>query len=68
MEVSRNMGLSRTFQVRERKTLQLRTEAFNLPNHVNLQNPTLILTNANFNRITAADDPRIIQLALKFVF
>ena len=62
------MGLSRTFQVRERKTLQLRAEAFNLPNHVNLQSPTLILTNANFNRITAADDPRIIQLALKFVF
>lgn len=30
-----DMALSRTFAVREGKTLQLRAEAFNLPNHVN---------------------------------
>ncbi len=30
-----NVALSRTFAVREKMALQLRAEAFNLPNHVN---------------------------------
>ena len=30
-----DMALSRTFAIRESKTLQLRAEAFNLPNHLN---------------------------------
>jgi hypothetical protein len=67
-KVGIDMGLVRTFRVREAQTLQFRAEAFNLPNIVNLQNPNTTLTNANFGRVTAADDPRIIQLALKYVF
>lgn len=66
--VSIDMGLARTFRVRESQTLQFRAEAFNLPNMVNLQNPNTTMTNPNFGRITSADDPRIIQLALKYVF
>jgi hypothetical protein len=34
-----NMALSRTFAIRERHSIQLRAEAFNLPNHVNLATP-----------------------------
>ena len=52
-----DMGLARTFHVREGQTLQFRAEAFNLPNKVNLQNPNTTMTNATFGRITTADDP-----------
>jgi hypothetical protein len=78
-----NMALSRTFQIRERKTIQLRGEAFNLPNHLNAATPagcpvsTASLAAANFGQITCdisgnngltPGDYRIVQLAAKFVF
>jgi len=78
-----NMGLSRTFRIQEKKALQLRAEAFNLPNHLNANTPagcpvsTAALVAGNFGQITcdisgnnglAAGDYRIVQLALKFVF
>ena len=78
-----NMALSRTFSLREKKTLQLRAEAFNLPNHLNPNVPgtgspiTTPLNAGNFGQITSdisgnnglnAGDYRIIQLAMKFVF
>jgi hypothetical protein len=67
--VTINMGLTRTFRLRESQTIEVRGEAFNLPNHVNLNNPTsTALNNVNFGRITTVGDPRIIQLALKYVF
>src|ERR1700674_499424 len=57
-----NVALSRTFPIRERKTIQLRAEAFNLPNHLNPSTPnTSPLSNttgisalnvANFGQIT----------------
>ena len=34
-----NLAVSRTFRIQEKKTLQFRAEAFNLPNHVNLATP-----------------------------
>ena len=57
-----NMALSRTFPIQERKTIQLRAEAFNLPNHLNPSTPnTSPLSNtsgisatntSNFGQIT----------------
>jgi hypothetical protein len=57
-----NVALSRTFAIRERKTIQLRAEAFNLPNHLNPSTPnTSPLSNttgisatnvSNFGQIT----------------
>ncbi|HYR43495.1 MAG TPA: TonB-dependent receptor [Terriglobia bacterium] len=58
-----NMALSRTFVIRERQSIQLRAEAFNLPNHVNLFTPgaapnagqrggNVSLTAPNFGQIT----------------
>jgi hypothetical protein len=81
-----DLAVSRTFNVGEGKSLQLRGEAFNVPNHMNPANPGLCtngtcvnaLNNSGaFGKITtdisgtsglSAGDPRIIQLALKFVF
>ena len=71
-----DMAVSRTFRIREKKTLQLRAESFNLPNHVNFSTPVATLNSGNFGQITSdiagpsgqAGDPRIIQLAAKFVF
>jgi hypothetical protein len=57
-----NMALSRTFAIQERKAIQLRAEAFNLPNHLNPSTPnTSPLSNttgisalnvSNFGQIT----------------
>jgi hypothetical protein len=63
-----NMGLTRSFNIRENQTLQFRVEAFNMPNHLNPNNPNAALNNQNFGRSTSAGDPRIMQLALKYVF
>jgi hypothetical protein len=58
-----NMALSRTFAIRERQSIQIRAEAFNLPNHVNLATPgaggvggigrAVSLTAPNFSQITS---------------
>jgi len=52
----------------ERMTIQFRAEFFNLFNRVNFNNPATSVTGAGFGRITAANDPRIGQLALKLMF
>jgi hypothetical protein len=64
-----DMGLTRTFQLRENQTFEFRAEAFNVPNHVNLNNPaSTVLSNPNFGVITTVQDPRILQFALKYGF
>lgn len=73
-----DVAVSRTFSLGERKSVQLRGEAFNLANHLNLSNPVTALNNtAAFGKIQSdisgtsglsAGDPRIMQFALKFVF
>jgi hypothetical protein len=63
-----NAGLTRSFAVAEGQTIQFRAEAFNLPNHMNPENPITTLNNQNFGKIFSAKDPRIIQLALKYLF
>lgn len=66
--VQLDMGLTRKFQIREGQSVEFRAEAFNLPNHVNPQNPSTVLNSATFGKSTSALDPRIMQLALKYVF
>jgi hypothetical protein len=58
-----NMAVSRTFTIREQQSLQVRAEAFNLPNHVNLSTPgvggvgglgrSVALNSPNFGQITS---------------
>jgi hypothetical protein len=74
-----DMGVVRIFRVHERQSVEFRAEAFNVANHVNAcsssagqqGSPNCMstnLTDATFGRILAAGDPRIMQMALKFVF
>jgi hypothetical protein len=66
-----DMGLLKNFypiQSRESMHFQLRGEFFNIFNHTQLQDPTVSVNSGNFGGIYAAYDPRIIQLAVKFLF
>jgi len=48
--------------------IELRAEAFNLLNTPPLGAPAAVLGAANFGTISSAGDPRVIQLAIKFIF
>jgi len=63
-----DMALSRIFRVRERASLEVRGEAFNLTNSYRAGAVTTALNNQNFGRILTAQDPRIMQVALKLTF
>ena len=68
-----DLGVTRAFKVRERQSFEFRAEAFNAMNHVNpgLAAANLTLNNANFGKMQNLQTglaPRVIQLALKFVF
>ena len=74
-----DMALSRDFRIRERQTFEIRAEAFNLTNSfragiasgasAGAQTATLTQQNSpQFGQILNALDPRIMQVAAKFVF
>lgn len=66
---SLNIGLIKKFNVTERKYFQFRWELFNALNHVNYGDPyTTINQGSSTGQIFSAGDPRIMQLALKFLF
>ena len=54
--------------VRERVGYEFRAEFYNAFNNVNFGNPDFGLTDSNFGQITSANDPRILQMALKVNF
>jgi hypothetical protein len=56
-----NMALSRTFRIQERKTIQLRAEAFNLPNHLNPSTPNTSPL-SNTTGISALNTPNFGQI------
>jgi hypothetical protein len=61
-------ALSRIFRVKEGISLEARGEAFNVTNSFRAGPVTTALNNNNFGRILTAQDPRIMQVALKLVF
>ncbi len=63
-----NMALLKTVNFSEAKQLQFRAEAFNIFNHAQFLNPTGEINSSSFGIVTGARDPRIMQLALKFLF
>jgi hypothetical protein len=63
-----DMGITKTFSVREPVSLQFRLEAFNVFNHPNWGTPDYYIDDPNFSTVSSATAPRIVQagLALKF--
>ena len=61
-------SLFKEFSMAERARVQLRGEFFNVFNHTRLGGPNATVTSPLFGRITGAFDPRIVQVAVKFVF
>jgi hypothetical protein len=82
--ISLNMALIRNFRIRENQTLEIRGEAFNFPNLVNIYPPQTTVIAPNFGQPTPTSgyavgaglgafastiyDPRIFQFALKYIF
>src|SRR5262249_621152 len=60
--------LSRIFQIREHQRLEVRAEAYNLPNSLRPGDPTTNLSSNIFGQINTSSDPRIMQFALKYIF
>jgi outer membrane receptor protein involved in Fe transport len=67
---SKNVDLSlfKTLRVTARVAVQVRVEAFNAFNFVNLGNPRSNIGAANPGRIDVAGDPRIMQFGLRITF
>ncbi|MBO0719572.1 MAG: TonB-dependent receptor [Blastocatellia bacterium] len=72
-----DFSLLKNISLSERRRLQFRAEFFNLFNHPNFDIPTrfcdgatagAVCTAPGFGSITAARDPRILQLGLKYLF
>jgi hypothetical protein len=63
-----DMALMRRIPVGSSHVIELRAEVFNLLNTPNFGAPNAVAGAANFGTITSALDPRVAQLAVKFVF
>jgi len=71
-----DMGLTRSFQLKEAQRLEFRWEVFNVTNSFRplfrspdgLQTVSVDRTNAQFGQLRISDRPRIMQFALKYFF
>ena len=63
-----NFGFHKDFAISESKRLEFRTEAFNLLNKTNFNNPNGNRSSGAFGTITSTQQARQIQFALRFVF
>lgn len=63
-----NLALMKNFHVTESKYFQIRAEAYNFLNNVNLNAPNTTLNTPTFGRILSAGGARTIELGAKFVF
>jgi hypothetical protein len=65
---SLDTSLSRRVSFGDDDHVEVRLEAFNVLNAVRALNPSTNITSVNFGRITAVDEPRIVQFGLRYVF
>ena len=63
-----DFAAQKDFRFRERHSIQFRTEFFNLPNHVNFNNPTATFSSSSFGKVTSATPARQIQFGLRYAF
>jgi hypothetical protein len=63
-----DFGVLKNFKIAESRQLQFRTELFNFLNRANFRLPDSDISSPTFNRILAAQNPRQVQFALKFMY
>lgn len=63
-----DLGLSKKFSLVERVSMQVRVDAFNAFNRVNLDDPIMDLASANFGKSVTTATPRLFQLGLRVEF
>ena len=68
-----DLSLAKNFVISESKTFEYRCEFFNAFNHAQFNNPIGLYNSGppptgTFGLVTSARDPRIVQMALKFIF
>jgi Carboxypeptidase regulatory-like domain len=63
-----DFAVHKQFQITESRYFQFRAEMFNIFNHTNFYNPDGHFSDTTFGEITQAQDPRLVQFALKFFF
>jgi hypothetical protein len=63
-----DLSLSKIFAMTESMNFQLRGDFINAWNHTNWDTVSTATTSATFGQVTAARDPRVIQISLKFNF
>jgi hypothetical protein len=63
-----DLSLHKNFEVAETTRVQFRAECFNCLNHANLGLPENDMQSPAFGQILQASPPRLLQLALKFLF
>jgi len=64
-----DMAVHKIIPIGERDTVEFRTEFFNLINHTQFLNPDGNITNGpTFGLVQRAREPRVVQLALRFIF
>ena len=63
-----DFSASKNIRVAESKDFQFRAEFFNLLNHTNFHLPNSDISSPTFNQILAAEPPRLVQFALKFLY
>jgi hypothetical protein len=63
-----DLALLKTGSITERLNYEFRAEFYNALNNVNFNAPDAGLQDSNFGQISSANDPRILQMALKLKF
>ncbi|HXN21754.1 MAG TPA: carboxypeptidase regulatory-like domain-containing protein [Candidatus Dormibacteraeota bacterium] len=63
-----DFSLAKNTSITERQRLEFRAECFNILNHPNFNFPDRTLSSLTFGRIFSAQDPRVIQFGLKYIF
>ncbi len=63
-----DVSLFRSVHIRDRATIQLRAEAFNFVNHLNLGNPDTGVLDSNFGVVSSGGTPRELQFGARVEF
>lgn len=66
--VQTDLSLAKKFKIGERFSIQIRTDAFNAFNRVNLEDPVVDLANANFGKSVSTNTPRLFQAGARVEF